>query len=53
MNNILFSNKSMNSHYTASNSNSLLVTKLPTHLQLLMNRDNFSLNQKIFYKSIK
>ena len=52
MNNIFFSNQSVNSHNNISNSNSLLVTKMPTHLQLLlneMNRDNLSLNQKIFF----
>ena len=47
MHELFFNNQNKN-----SNQNSLLVTKMPTHLQLLlneMNRDNLSLNQKIFF----
>ena len=54
MNNLFFNNKSQNTSISSrrNNPNSLLVTKMPTHLQLLlneMNRDNLSLNQKIFF----
>ena len=49
MNNLFFNT---NKNPNRNNINSLLVTKMPTHLQLLlneMNRDNLSLNQKIFF----
>ena len=53
MHNLFFNNMniSVNPKRNA-NITSLLVTKMPTHLQLLlneMNRDNLSLNQKIFF----
>ena len=52
MNNLFFNNSHNSIITQRRNTNSLLVTKMPTHLQLLlneMNRDNLSLNQKIFF----
>ena len=48
MNELFFANQKINNN----NTNNTTIPKMPTHLQLLlneMNRDNLSLNQKIFF----